>query len=85
MTYPLIACMKKALSITGYTLWEIVLDPVRRARAERWIPDQLEAGGVEPVIDRVFTLEQIVQAHAWMDANAANGKIVVRVGEPLVP
>ena len=85
VTYPLIACMKKALSITGYTLWEIVLDPIRRARAERWILDRLEAGVFAPVIDRVFTLDEIVQAHTWMDSNAANGKIVVRVGEPLVP
>lgn len=77
--YPLIPCMKKALSIIGYTLWEIVLDPARRARAERWILDRLEAGAFAPVIDRVFTLDEIVQAHAWMDANAANGKIVVTV------
>ena len=77
--YPLIPCMKKALSITGYTLWEIVLDPQRRARAERWIIDRLEQGVFAPVIDRVFTLDQIVEAHACMDANRANGKLVVTV------
>ncbi len=36
-------------------------------------------GVFAPVIDRVFPFEQIVQAHAWMDANQANGKIVVTV------
>ena len=77
--YPLIPCMKKALSITGYTLWEIVLDPARRARAERWILDRLERGVFAPVIDRVFPLEQVAQAHACMDANLANGKLVVTV------
>lgn len=77
--YPLIPCMKKALSITGYTLWEIVLDPQRRARAERWIIERLEQGVFVPVIDRVFTLDQIVEAHACMDANRANGKLVVTV------
>ena len=77
--YPLIPCMKKALSVTGYTLWEIVLDPQRRSRAERWIIERLEAGAFAPVIDRVFTLDQIVQAHACMDANQANGKLVVTV------
>lgn len=35
--YPLVTCMKKALSVTGYTLWEIVLDPALRARAQGWI------------------------------------------------
>ncbi len=83
--YPLIPCMKKALSITGYTLWEIVLDPARRARAERWILERLEAGTFAPVIDRVFRLDEIVQAHAWMDANAANGKIVVTVDPRATP
>jgi NADPH:quinone reductase-like Zn-dependent oxidoreductase len=79
--YPLVTCMKKALSITGYTLWEIVLDPARRRRAQQWIVERLERGDFAPVIDRVFRLEQIVQAHAWMDANQANGKIVVTVTE----
>jgi NADPH:quinone reductase-like Zn-dependent oxidoreductase len=77
--YPLVTCMKKALSVTGYTLWEIVLDPLLRRRAEEWIIDHLERGIFAPVIDRVFTLDQIVEAHAYMDANQANGKLVVAV------
>jgi len=77
--YPLVTCMKKALSITGYTLWEIVLDPALRRDAERWIVGQLERGTFAPVIDRTFILDQIAQAHAYMDANQANGKIVVTV------
>jgi len=77
--YPLVICMKKALSISGYTLWEIVLDPALRREAERWIVGQLERGTFAPVIDRTFILDQIAQAHAYMDANQANGKIVVTV------
>jgi NADPH:quinone reductase-like Zn-dependent oxidoreductase len=77
--FPLITCMKRALSITGYTLWEIVLDPDLRRRAEEWIIGHLERHTFEPVIDRVFTLDEIVAAHAYMDANLANGKLVVAV------
>lgn len=77
--FPLIPCMKKALSITGYTLWEIVLDADLRQRAQQWIVDHLERGRFAPVIDTVFSLDQIVQAHATMDANQANGKLVVKV------
>lgn len=79
--YPLVTCMKKGLSIAGYTLWEIVLDPVVRCRAEQWIRERLESGVFAPVIDRVFTLDEIVQAHTYMDANRANGKLVVKVLE----
>ena len=77
--FPLVTCMKKGLSVSGYTLWEIVLDPARRRRAEAWIVDHLERGVFAPVIDRVFTLDEIVEAHTCMDANQANGKLVVRV------
>jgi NADPH:quinone reductase-like Zn-dependent oxidoreductase len=77
--YPLVTCMKKALSITGYTLWEVVLDAQLRRDAERWIVDHLERGTFAPVIARTFSLDQIVQAHAYMDSNQANGKIVVTV------
>jgi NADPH:quinone reductase-like Zn-dependent oxidoreductase len=73
--------MKKALSITGYTLWEIVLDPAMRERAQQWIIDRIESGSFTPVIDRVFTLDEIVQAHAYMDGNQANGKLIVKVSQ----
>lgn len=77
--FPIVTCMKKALSISGYTLWEIVLDPPLRRRAEEWILDHLERGVFAPVIDRIFTLDDIVAAHVRMDANQANGKLVVKV------
>jgi NADPH:quinone reductase-like Zn-dependent oxidoreductase len=77
--FPLITCLKKAISIIGYTLWEIVLNPLLRARAQDWILDHLERGIFTPVIDRVFHLDDIVAAHALMDANGANGKLVVTV------
>lgn len=77
--YPLVTCMKKGLSISGYTLWQIVLDAAERRRAQAWIAGHLERGRFAPVIDRVFPLARIREAHAWMDANEANGKIVVEV------
>lgn len=77
--FPLVTCMKKGLSVSGYTLWEIVLEAERRRRAEAWIVEQLERGVFAPVIDRVFQLDDIVEAHACMEANQANGKLVVEV------
>ena len=77
--FPLITCMKKGMSIQGYTLWEIVRDPEMMKRAQRFILDGLEAGRFRPIIDRVFRLAQIHEAHAYMDANRASGKLVVTV------
>ena len=50
--YPLITCMKKAISVRGYTLWEIVNDPTLRRRAQDWIISKIEQGIIAPVIDR---------------------------------
>ncbi len=77
--FPLITCMKKGMAIQGYTLWEIVRDPDMMKRAQRFIVGGLEAGRFRPVIDRVFKLDDIREAHAYMDANRASGKLVVTV------
>lgn len=39
----------------------------------------LERGIVRPVIDRVFTLEEIREAHAHLEGNEAFGKVVIRI------
>jgi putative PIG3 family NAD(P)H quinone oxidoreductase len=41
--------------------------------------DDLRAGKVRPVIDRVFPLEQAAEAHRWMKSSENFGKIVLRV------
>lgn len=40
--------------------------------------DQIEAGKLDVQIDRVFKLEEIVEAHTRMEQNLAAGKLVVR-------
>ncbi len=39
----------------------------------------VEAGRIRPRVDRVFTLEEIQEAHRYMEGNHAVGKCVVRV------
>ena len=75
--YPLVTALRKGLSIRGYTMWEMLNDPVRLARARHWVIGQIESGALRPVIDRTFALDRIVEAHAYMESDAQNGKIVV--------
>jgi len=77
--FPLFAALANGLTIRGYTLIEITGNAELRARAERYIYEQLERGKLKPKIDRVFSLSQIVEAHRYMESNQQNGKIVVRV------
>jgi putative PIG3 family NAD(P)H quinone oxidoreductase len=73
--------MPKRASITGTVLRPRPKEEkiaVSQAFAEALLPD-FDAGVLKPVIDKRFTLDQIVAAHEHMEANANIGKIVVTI------
>jgi NADPH:quinone reductase len=78
-TFPLFAVLGKGLTIRGYTLFEIVRDPEKLARGKQFIYSGLESGALKPIIDRTFPLEEIADAHRYMESNQQKGKIVVTV------
>ena len=63
-------------------MFSIVLNPERFERSKNWIFDHLASGELKPIIARTFTLDQIVDAHRFMESNEQIGKIVVTVGKP---
>ena len=75
--FPLTVALQKGLSLRGYTLFEIVSVPDRMERVRKYLVEGLTSGVLRPVIDRVFPLESIVEAHRYMESNRQNGKIVV--------
>jgi len=77
--YPLFAAIGKGLTLRGYTLFEIVKNSEMLARGKQFIYRGLESGALRPVIDRIFQLEDIVEAHRYMESNQQKGKIVVKV------
>lgn len=77
--FPLFAALSKGLTVRGYTVREILSVPERKAKAVRYVFDQIEKGHFKPRIDRVFPLAQIVEAHRYMESNQQIGKIVVTV------
>ncbi|GHC39988.1 zinc-dependent alcohol dehydrogenase family protein [Streptomyces cinnamoneus] len=68
-----------ALNMRTYTMLEITRDPRRMHRATAFITSGLRTGALRPVVDRLFPLEDVVQAHRYMESNAQFGKIVVTV------
>ncbi|KAB0670253.1 zinc-dependent alcohol dehydrogenase family protein [Oryzomonas sagensis] len=77
--FPLFAALGKGLAVRGYTLFEIVREPEMLARGKEFVSRGLESGALKPVIDRTFPLENIVEAHRYMESNLQQGKIVVTV------
>ena len=80
-TIPLGTVLRKRLTIRGTVLRSRTLDERAhdaRAFASRVVP-RLAAGTVRPVIDRVFALDQIVEAHRVLESNATAGKVVLRM------
>lgn len=76
---PLFPLLVKNLAVHGYQYKQVVRDAASRDRAKRFILGGLAAGTLKPIIDRVFPLEQIVEAHRYLESNQQFGKIVVTV------
>lgn len=77
--FPLFEAIGKGLTVRGYTLFEIVSDPEMMARGKKFTYDGLSSGALKPIIARTFPLEEIVEAHRFMESNQQMGKIVVTV------
>lgn len=77
--YPGFELGMPALNMRTYTALETTTDPERLRRAEAFVTSGLRTGAFAPAVDRVFDLDEIVEAHRYMEAGGQVGKIVVAV------
>ena len=73
--------MRKRLKIIGSVMRPQSIDEkiaITQRFADRWLPE-LKRGVLKPVIDSVFPLAEVRQAHAYMEANRNFGKIILKV------
>jgi NADPH:quinone reductase-like Zn-dependent oxidoreductase len=71
---------KRALKPTGVYL-NVLVDSGRGEKIEEllFVKKLIEAGKLQPVIDRCYPLEQIVEAHRYVDQGHKKGHVVITV------
>jgi len=75
------AVLRKRLHVVGTSLrMRSLEEKISAARAfDRDVGELLATGRVRPIIDRVFSMEDVAEAHAYMESDANFGKLVLRI------
>lgn len=76
---PVLDFLAKRQTIRAHNIWQTSGDPSRLKEAVRYIVQGFASGALKPVIDRVFTFDEIVEVHRYLEANGQFGKVVVTV------
>lgn len=77
---PLFEVLGKMLTIRGYMLLEFTTDAGKLERLQKFVIDGLNLGKLQPIVAKTFNgLDQIVEAHRYLESNQQIGKIVVTV------
>jgi len=73
--------MAKRVTLAGTTLRSRSLDYKQRLTEEfaLWTMPLFTLGKIKPVVDRVFPIEEVQKAHAYMEANKNIGKIILSI------
>lgn len=79
LSVPVMPLLGKNLTVRGYQLFEITKDLTRLEKAKDFIVKGLASGDLKPVVAKTFKLDEIDEAHRFMESNEQVGKIVVTI------
>ena len=73
---PALPMLAKRHFFRFHGLYDTMRLPERRAACFTFVHDEVASGALKPIIDRTFPLEQIADAHRYVETNTQSGKIV---------
>lgn len=81
VTLPIPQIMEKQILLTGSFLrpqsFDVKADMADGLRTHIW--PSIESGVIKPIIEKIFPIQEIHQAHAWLEKGGHVGKIVLTV------
>jgi NADPH:quinone reductase-like Zn-dependent oxidoreductase len=76
---PFLEVLGKGLTVRGYQLFEYTMDKVAIERIKTFVLKGLESGQLKPLVGKTFPIEEVVEAHRYLESNQQIGKIVLTV------
>ena len=77
--FPVMPMLGRRLTIRGFGLPSVTRDDANLAALRTFVTDGLAAGTLRPAIAKVFSFDEIVAAHRYLEAGEHVGKVVVTV------
>jgi NADPH:quinone reductase-like Zn-dependent oxidoreductase len=78
---PVLEMIAKVVTVKAHNIWLTSGNEVRRKAAVDFVLNGLESGALKPIIDRVFSFDEMREAHRYLEQSGQFGKIVVTVGD----
>jgi NADPH:quinone reductase-like Zn-dependent oxidoreductase len=76
---PVLEMIAKVTTVKAHNIWLTSGNEARRRGAVEFVTKGLQSGALKPVIDRTFTLDEMADAHRYLEQSGQFGKIVVTV------
>ena len=81
--FPLLTALQKCLTVHAYRILSMRRFPGELENAHRFLFDRLSEGSMTAVVDRTFPLEDVADAHRYLESNEQFGKVVLTTGKAM--
>ncbi len=79
-TIPVLEALMHRATIKAWIIADLLADDNRKRKAIKYVSDALRRKDITPIIDSVFTFEDMVAAHRHLESGQQFGKVIVTVG-----